>query len=118
MGSFKLGGMTLKSIFKKPETIQYPAQQKEAAPGLKGHIALDIDNCILCGICMKRCPCSAIEVSKADRTWVINRFRCVQCGHCVRSCPKQCLVMEPTYASVTTTMQTESFEVPEQEKAE
>ena len=28
MGSFKLGGMTLGSLFKKPETLLYPAEQK------------------------------------------------------------------------------------------
>ncbi|MFR8299448.1 MAG: 4Fe-4S binding protein [Gordonibacter urolithinfaciens] len=61
MGSFKLGKMTLKSLFGKPETIQYPAEQKTPPPGLKGHVTNNVDACILCGICMKRCPCDAIR---------------------------------------------------------
>lgn len=102
MGSFKLGKMTLGSIFKKPETIQYPTQTKAMPEGLKGHVENDIDACILCGICQKRCPTGAITVDKPAGTWAINRFRCVQCGSCVRECPKSCLRMEPTYAPPAT----------------
>ncbi|MEQ3362199.1 4Fe-4S dicluster domain-containing protein [Raoultibacter massiliensis] len=102
MGSFKLGKMTLGSIFKKPETIQYPAQTRYAPPGLKGHIVNDIDACILCGICMKRCPTGALVVDKPAGTWSIDRFRCVQCGSCVRECPKHCLSMDPAYAPPAT----------------
>lgn len=116
MGNFKLGSMTLGGLFKKPETIQYPAQQKEAAAGLKGHVAIDVQKCILCGICQKTCPCNAIEVNKPERLWVINRFQCVQCGSCVRACPKACLIMEPTYASVSTKVHSDIFEIPEKEK--
>lgn len=116
MGSFKLGGMTLKGLFKKPETIQYPAQTKPAPAGLKGHVSIEVDACILCGICQKACPCSAIAVDKKARTWQIDRFRCVQCGNCVRSCPKSCLAMQPAYAPVAAQKSVDVFEVPEQEK--
>ena len=117
MGSFKLGKMTLKSLFGKPETIQYPAEQKTPPPGLKGHVTNNVDACILCGICMKRCPCDAITVDKPARTWSINRFRCVQCGTCVRECPKQCLAMEPTYTPPATEKRSDVFDVPEHAKA-
>ena len=80
MGSFKLGGMTLGSLFKKPETLLYPFETKPAPAGLKGHIAIDAADCILCGICAKTCPADAIVVEKKDRTWSIDPFRCVQCG--------------------------------------
>ena len=97
MGSFKLGKMTLGGLFKKPETLMYPVETKTPPAGLKGHVVNDVDRCILCGICQKRCPCAAIVVDKPARTWTIDRFRCVQCGSCVRECPKDCLTMEPTY---------------------
>ena len=82
MGGFKLGKMTLGSLFKKPETVLYPVEKKEAPAGLKGHIVNDADVCILCGICQRRCPCAAIVVEKPNRKWTIDRFRCVQCGTC------------------------------------
>ena len=97
--------------------ILYPVEQKTPPPGLKGHVTNNVDACILCGICMKRCPCDAITVDKPARTWSINRFRCVQCGTCVRECPKQCLAMEPTYTPPATEKRSDVFEVPEHAKA-
>ncbi|MEG1512722.1 MAG: 4Fe-4S binding protein [Raoultibacter sp.] len=102
MGSFKLGKMTLRSLFKTPETIQYPSQTRFVPEGLKGHIEVDIEHCILCGICEKRCPTGAIVVDKPGEAWKIDRFRCVQCGSCARECPKDCLAMLPTYATPAT----------------
>ncbi len=56
MGFFNLGKMTFGSLFKKPETVKYPFEKKEAYPQLKGHVVNHVDDCILCGICEKRCP--------------------------------------------------------------
>ncbi|MDR0513823.1 MAG: 4Fe-4S binding protein [Coriobacteriaceae bacterium] len=123
MGSFKLGKMTFGSLFKKPETILYPVQTRPAPLGLKGHIQVAIVDCILCGICMKRCPTGAIKVDKPAATWSIDRFRCVQCGSCVRECPKSCLAMDPNYAKPQTQKSIESVSKPtasessEEEKA-
>ena len=66
MGSFKLGKMTLRSLFSKPETVMYPAQTRFQPEGLKGKVLNDIDTCILCGICEKRCPTAAISVVKKE----------------------------------------------------
>lgn len=116
MGGFKLGGMTLGSIFKKPETTLYPFEEKPAPVGLKGTVSLKPQTCILCGICSKKCPCSAIEVDKKARTWTINHFRCVQCGSCILECPKKCLEMLPKPPHVTSSIEPEVVEVPEQPK--
>ncbi|MEY8461166.1 4Fe-4S binding protein [Eggerthellaceae bacterium 24-137] len=113
MGSFKLGGMTLGSLFKKPETVLYPAEQKPAPAGLKGHIENDVSLCILCGICAKACPADAIVVEKKERTWAIDPFRCVQCGSCVRACPKACLHMLPAYTPIATAQSCTVVEVPD-----
>lgn len=116
MGSFKLGTMTLKGLFKKPETIQYPAQVKPMPEGLKGHIVINTDLCILCSLCARRCPCNAIEVDKKARTWSINRFQCVQCGSCARECPKHCLTMDPHYTTPSKSIRFDTFEIAEREK--
>ena len=116
MGFFKLGTMTLGSLFKKPETVKYPFEKKEPPAGLKGHIVNETEKCILCGICMKNCPTSSIEVSKDDRVWRINPFSCIQCGYCTTVCPKKCLVMDPAYWQPGTSKTVEEFVVPEQEK--
>lgn len=110
----KLSKMTLGSIFKKPETILYPAQTRFVPEGLKGHIENDIARCIFCGICEKRCPADAIEVKKQDRTWSIDVFRCVQCGSCARECPQKCLRMEPSYAAVSVAKSVLTLEQPQE----
>ena len=115
MGSFKLGGMTLSSVFKKPETIKYPFEKKEPYAGQKGHVIIDESVCILCGICSKRCPAHAIEINKPERTWNINMFRCVQCGSCIPECPKNCISMEPSYPAPTTSKSITTIHVPERD---
>lgn len=102
MGSFKLGKMTLRSLVKKPETVLYPLEQRHQPEALRGSINCDIDACILCGICAKKCPTDSIKVDKANGTWEIDRFDCVQCETCVRECPKDCLRMEPDYQKPAT----------------
>ena len=118
MSGFKLGGMTFGSLFKKPETLRYPMEKKPSPAGLKGHVAIDVDLCILCGMCQRVCPCDAIVVEKGPRTWTLDPFICVQCGSCVRACPKSCLVMEPTYPSPSTSIYQSAFRVPDPKAAD
>lgn len=116
MGVFKLGKMTLGSLFKKPETIMYPQITKPQPKGLKGHIAIDAENCILCGLCDRSCTTDCISVDKAARTWSINRYQCIQCGYCTTVCPKKCLHMLPDYAPACTECQLDVVEVVESGK--
>lgn len=118
MGSFKLGKMTMHSLFTKPETTCYPFEKKTPPPGLKGHIENDMTKCILCGICQKTCPADAITVDRAAGTWSINRFRCVQCASCTRACPKQSLTMLPTYQTPSTEKTVDVFSKPEETEEE
>ena len=54
-----------------------------------GKIANDIDTCILCGLCAKKCPLGLITVDRKDtKTWSIDRDSCLQCGMCVEACAK------------------------------
>lgn len=116
MGSFKLGGMTFGSLFKKPETTLYPVEKKAAPQGLKGHIHNEVTECILCGLCQRTCPCQTIVVDKRNLKWAIDPFMCVQCGSCVQACPKGCLHMMPTYTPVSTAQFCNVFDVPDPKK--
>lgn len=117
MGVFKLGKMTFGSLFKKPETVLYPIETKPQPAGLKGHIAIDVDTCILCGMCDRSCATNCITVSKDERYWEIDRFQCVQCGYCITVCPKKCLSMDPNYAPASTVHKADRFEIPAQDAA-
>lgn len=87
----------LRNLFSKPATRLYPQQPRKYPERTRGHIENDIDACIFCGLCSKRCPTGAITVDRAARTWSIRRFSCIQCGYCVEGCPKKCLSMNQSY---------------------
>lgn len=112
MGSFKLGKMTLKSLFTKPSTVLYPFEEKPKPAGIKGHIENDIASCILCGTCARVCPAGALIVDRKAGTWSIDHFRCVQCGSCVLNCPVPCLSMLPGYQKPARSISRETFEKP------
>lgn len=119
MGFFKLGSMTIGSIFKKKETLQYPAQTKEPYPGQKGTIKnARVSDCTLCGVCEKKCPCKAISVDREQRKWSINHLLCIQCGYCTQSCPKKCLEMDGSRPGITAVKEDEVFDIPETPKKE
>ena len=87
----------MKNLFSKPATTAYPFEQREYPERTRGHVEINIDDCIMCGMCMRSCPPGAIEVERAENTWTINRFDCIQCGYCVEKCPKKCLSIIPGY---------------------
>lgn len=99
MSFFTFARTELHNLFSKPVTEPYPKEPKQFKERTRGHIENDISSCILCGMCMRKCPSGAITVNRAERTWAIRRFSCVQCGSCVENCPKKCLSMLPGYTS-------------------
>lgn len=91
----------LKNIFRnlgrKPATRLYPVERRAPPEGTRGHIEMDPDVCIYCGICQKRCPAGAIAVSREPKRWTLNPYACVICGYCVDVCPKKCIRMQPDH---------------------
>ncbi len=81
----------LKNLFSKPATTTYPFEPFKYPEGTRGHIEIDIDNCIFCGMCTRNCPTRCLTVDKANYTWTINRFDCLACEYCTVVCPKKCL---------------------------
>jgi len=85
--------LIIKSLFQKYATLPFPLKPMPKDPLVRGQIKIDINDCIFCGICSKKCPTHAIEVIKNDKSWEISRFQCIVCGECVVVCPKKCLHM-------------------------
>ena len=117
MATFKLGKTVFASLFKKPATLMYPVIPRVWQENTRGHISIDIDACILCGICQKKCPTDAITVDKGAKSWSIQRMRCVQCSCCVEVCPKKCLKNENTYTTPNTAKVVDTFVQPEKAPA-
>ncbi len=110
----------LKNLFSKPATLSYPQVQREYPDKSRGHVEIDIDSCIMCGICSRKCMSGAITVDRNNKTWTIERMGCVQCQACVNACPKKCLTMakgytEPAFEKTVDTYSKPVEEVKEEE---
>lgn len=97
MSILSMSKTLFKSLFHGPYTVQYPIQKKGTFERTRGKIDIDLPSCIFCGICQRRCPTGAIQVSKPNTTWSIERLKCIQCNYCTEVCPKKCLSMNNQY---------------------
>jgi ech hydrogenase subunit F len=111
MALFPMARTVFRNLFSRPVTRMYPTLVKEPfrTPRTRGSIAIEIDKCIFCGLCQKRCPTDAILVTKARREWTIERLRCCTCNACVEVCPVSCLTMENFYTAPTDTKDKDAF---------
>src|SRR5674476_677890 len=109
----KISKLVLRSLFKKPATLMYPVIPREWQERTRGHIGIAEEDCILCGICSKKCPTNCITVDRTKRKWIIERMQCIQCGCCTDVCPKKCLTMEQAYTTPETFKVIDTFDIPQ-----
>ncbi|MBE5855391.1 MAG: hydrogenase [Lachnospiraceae bacterium] len=102
MGIMNFTGIVLKNLFSKPATRLYPFEPQQYKERTRGHVENNIDECIFCGMCQRKCPTGAITVNRENKTWQIERMNCVQCACCVKNCPKKCLSMGKEYTTPDT----------------
>jgi formate hydrogenlyase subunit 6/NADH:ubiquinone oxidoreductase subunit I len=118
MAILKFGKMIMGSLFGKPATLMYPVIPRQWRENTRGHIEIDMESCILCGICMRKCPTDAISVSRPNKNWSIQRMQCIQCGCCVEVCPKKCLLNKNEYTTPDTVKIVDCYEKPAEEPVE
>ncbi|MDR0854190.1 MAG: 4Fe-4S dicluster domain-containing protein [Clostridiales Family XIII bacterium] len=97
MANLKIGRLIMRSLFKKPTTKMYPVVAPVWKENTRGHIVVDMDACIFCGICARKCPTDAISVDRETKSWAIQRMLCLQCGCCYEVCPAKCLANAHDY---------------------
>ncbi len=87
----------VKNLLKKPATRKYPFEVREPFPNFRGELVIDIDSCIFCGMCQRKCPSQCIEVDKQAGTWTCDPHACISCGYCRDHCPTKCLDMKDVH---------------------
>ena len=109
MSFFIMAKTVVMSLFRKPATKLYPFAPRTYYSRTRGSIRINISECIFCGFCSRKCPTSALVVSRDQKSWEIDRLRCIICGYCVDVCPKKCLDMENTYTNPSEGKNKEKF---------
>lgn len=94
---FDMLGNVLRNLVSKPATRMYPQEKRQAFDNVRGRMGIDIDGCIFCGICSKKCPSGAIKVDRNEKSWEIDHFNCIICGLCQEVCPKKCISTNTGY---------------------
>lgn len=113
----KAMGVTLKHLFKRPITNQFPDEPVAVYPRYRARHVLKryddgLERCIGCSLCAAACPTDCILVVAGENTdeeryspgerygkvYEINLLRCIFCGYCAEACPTEAIVLEHDFA--------------------
>lgn len=110
-------GVTVKRLFRKPVTNQFPDEPAQLYPRFRGRHVLKryengLERCIGCSLCAAACPTDCIYVEASEnseesrrspgeryaKVYDINMLRCIFCGYCAEACPTEAIVLERDFA--------------------
>jgi len=117
IGIVRAMGVTLRYLFTKPITVQYPEEPIQVYPRFRARHELQrhpdgLEVCVGCGLCAAVCPAKAIYVEAGENTeqeryshgeryarvYEINMTRCIFCGYCEEACPTGALKLGHEFA--------------------
>lgn len=96
----KMIAEVVRHLFKKPATVNYPAEKAVLPPEFRGKITFYPEKCVGCKLCEKDCPAFAIQINKVGEKRFEAEFeldRCIYCGQCVLSCNRDALESTPEF---------------------
>ena len=103
--------LTLRRMFNRPITRQYPEEKPVVASGFRGRHALVRDaqtgdsRCVACMRCARVCPSHCIRIrwsraadsSRVVDAYTIDALRCIFCGYCAEVCPVDAIVLTEVF---------------------
>ncbi len=108
--------ITLRYMFKRKVTINYPFEKGPLSPRFRGEHALrrypnGEERCIACKLCEAICPAQAITIEAQEREdgsrrttrYDIDMTKCIYCGMCEEACSVGAIVEGPNFEFATET---------------
>jgi NADH-quinone oxidoreductase subunit I len=108
--------LTLRMLFKRKYTVNYPYEKGPLSPRFRGEHALrrypnGEERCIACKLCEAICPAQAITIeaeprqdgSRRTTRYDIDMTKCIYCGFCQEACPVDAIVEGPNFEFATET---------------
>jgi NADH-quinone oxidoreductase subunit I len=102
--------LTLRYLFKRKVTLNYPYEKGPLSPRFRGEHALrrypnGEERCIACKLCEAVCPAQAITIeaepredgSRRTTRYDIDMVKCIYCGFCEEACPVDAIVEGPNF---------------------
>ena len=98
--------LTLKHLFRKKVSTQYPEKRLETSRRIRGQqFVWRSDLCTGCATCAKSCPHGIIRIATSkngENKYKVDNIefdtgRCMFCGLCVEACPYNALYMGRSY---------------------
>ena len=109
-------GLTFRTFFTRPVTLQYPEEKMVMYPRFRGLHELTRDgegkiNCVACELCAAVCPANCIRVEPAEgpthqrfpKVYEIDLLRCIFCGFCQEACPYGAIILRENYETANYT---------------
>ena len=108
--------LTLRYMFRRKFTLNYPYEKGQISPRFRGEHALrrypnGEERCIACKLCEAVCPAQAITIEAEPRAdgsrrttrYDIDMVKCIYCGFCAEACPVDAIVEGPNFEFATET---------------
>jgi NADH-quinone oxidoreductase chain I len=107
LGIAKGLSVTIRHLFRRPVTTQYPEQRLNPSRRTRGNeLIWDQEKCTGCGTCAKACHIGAIHITTStnlvNNKYEVQKYEvdtgyCIFCGLCVEACPFQALFLSYDY---------------------
>jgi hydrogenase-4 component H len=92
------------TVRSRPITVRYPFAPLELPPYFRGRVVVDADLCRGCGLCVRDCPASGLELERTpDQGFRLLHYpdRCAYCAQCEDSCPSGAITLTNEYVPAT-----------------